>query len=293
MAFPLCSALLRRTDVTENQLSGVRRRTWPDATLFVPAGQLRPAQPFCEAIEVLGARRFGAVGRNVAIATASGPPARLTMPICRTRYRPSRSGPQPPFSSASSASAPNPQRCSGTTRRMSARIGSECGSPGKAAIKLDLRRQRPLRLPERREARAEDPSLDPRRPVTGRRQNAFNRGGSGGRRAEARPQLLGRAIVGHRDRVGDQLPLPVRGTALARASTARAIGTLIVDQATPPRRAPSSSIVRSGADRSQSASADRARDRRLERLEARPVSRCQKRPNRPVSQAPPPVSSGG
>ena len=85
-------------------------------------------------------------------------------------------------------------------------------------------------------------------------------------------------IVGHRERVGDQLPLPVRGTAPGPGPDRQ--GDRDLDRRPGDSAAQGAELLdlRSGADRSQGET-DCARNRRLERLEARPVTSCQERPN--------------
>src|SRR5262245_16472637 len=264
--------------MTESPLSGVRHWTWPHAALSVPRGELRSAQPIGEAIEILRARLLGAVcvhGRHRHRQRAAGEvddshlpnemPALGIRPPAALQLGTLGEGSEPPALLRHDAS-----------HQLSYRL--RVRQPAQGGHQPDLCRRRPLRLPERRESLAEDARLDPRRRVTGRSQDALHCGRCVGRRAQARPQLHGRLVVGHRERVRDQLPLAVGETAFGPSLDRQ--GDRDLDRRPRDSAAQRSELLDlgSGADRRES-KPEHARDRRLERLEARSVSSCQERPN--------------
>ena len=146
-----------------------------------------------------------------ASATASGP----VMPICRTRCGPSGSGPPTALELHVLAEHTEPPALLGND---AAKAGSNLVSMRKARQRghqPHLSRERPLRLPERREARAQHIDFDPRRRVSGRGED-FLHGGSGDLgRPEPLPQGERGVVVGLRQRGVDQLLVP-RGRSTGR-----------------------------------------------------------------------------
>ena len=129
---------------------------------------------------------------------------------------------------------------------------------------LHLRRERPLRLPEGREARAQHVRLDPRRRVSGRGEDFLDgRGGDLGR-PEPLPEGERGIVVGRRERRVDQLLV-----ALGRLTRRDGQRERNLDRR-PGDAASKRPELLDGLPRGER-DADLAVDRRRERLEARPV----------------------